>query len=129
MFDDPFGVGVASFPLPPPGLASTIRPGFVVAIPVRDEEERLLACLRALARQRAGRGGRFRPRWSALSYSPTIAPIRVRASLEVLERVGRSTSVLLKPHCLRAPHTLATPVARRLTLPTRGLWKQGRVMA
>ena len=47
MFDD---VGVGSFPLPSPGLAS-IRPGFVVAIPVRNEEERLPACLRALARQ------------------------------------------------------------------------------
>jgi Glycosyl transferase family 2 len=37
--------------LPSLGLASPIRPGFVVAIPVRDEEERLPACLRALARQ------------------------------------------------------------------------------
>jgi hypothetical protein len=51
MFDDPSGVGVASFPLPSLGLASPIRPAFVVAIPVRDEEERLPACLRALARQ------------------------------------------------------------------------------
>ena len=50
MFDDPSGVGVGSFPLPSPELAS-IRPGFVVAIPVRNEEERLPACLRALARQ------------------------------------------------------------------------------
>ena len=52
MFDDPSGVGVASFPLPSSGLASSIRPGFVVAIPVKDEEERLPACLRALAQQR-----------------------------------------------------------------------------
>jgi hypothetical protein len=51
MFDDPSGVGVASFPLPSLGLASPIRPDFVVAIPVRDEEERLPACLRALTRQ------------------------------------------------------------------------------
>jgi hypothetical protein len=50
MFDDPSGVGVGSFPLSSQGLAS-IRPGFVVAIPVRNEEERLPACLRALARQ------------------------------------------------------------------------------
>jgi hypothetical protein len=71
MFDDPFGVGVASFPLPPPGLASTIRPGFVVAIPVRDEEERLLACLRALARQR-DRSGRPIP--------PTLVRIVVFAN-------------------------------------------------
>jgi Glycosyl transferase family 2 len=54
MFDDPSGAGTAllSAPLlvlvPPPPTG----PGFVVAIPVRDEEERLPACLRALAGQR-----------------------------------------------------------------------------
>jgi hypothetical protein len=52
MLDDPSGAGVAPFPLPSPGLVLPIRPGFVVAIPVRDEEERLPACLRALAQQR-----------------------------------------------------------------------------
>jgi Glycosyl transferase family 2 len=54
MFDDPSGAGTTLLsapllvlvPSPPTG------PGFVVAIPVRDEEERLPACLRALARQR-----------------------------------------------------------------------------
>jgi hypothetical protein len=51
MFDDPFGVGVAPCPMPLSGLVSSIRPGFVVAIPVRDEEGRLPACLRALAQQ------------------------------------------------------------------------------
>jgi hypothetical protein len=51
MFDDPVGAGVAAFPLPSSGLAAPIRPGFVVAIPVKDEEERLPACLRALAHQ------------------------------------------------------------------------------
>jgi hypothetical protein len=51
MFDDPVGAGVAVFPLPSLVLAAPIRPGFVVAIPVKDEEERLPACLRALARQ------------------------------------------------------------------------------
>jgi hypothetical protein len=49
MFDDPVGGGVAAFLLPPRGLAS--RPGFVIAIPVKDEEERLPACLRALTHQ------------------------------------------------------------------------------
>jgi Glycosyl transferase family 2 len=54
MFDGPSGAGTTllSAPLlvlvPPPPTG----PGFVVAIPVRDEEERLPACLRALARQR-----------------------------------------------------------------------------
>ena len=52
MLDDPFGAGVRPCPLPVSGLVSPIRPGFVVAIPVRDEEERLPACLRALAQQR-----------------------------------------------------------------------------
>jgi Glycosyl transferase family 2 len=51
MFDDPVGAGVALFPLPSSGLAAPIRPGFVVAVPVKDEEERLPACLRALAQQ------------------------------------------------------------------------------
>jgi cellulose synthase/poly-beta-1,6-N-acetylglucosamine synthase-like glycosyltransferase len=52
MLDDPSGPRVAPFPLPSPGLVLPIRPGFVVAIPVRDEEQRLPACLRALAQQR-----------------------------------------------------------------------------
>jgi hypothetical protein len=54
MFDDPSGAGTTLLSAPllvlvPP---SPTGPGFVVAIPVRDEEERLPACLRALARQR-----------------------------------------------------------------------------
>jgi hypothetical protein len=52
MFDDPSGARAALFPSPLSGLVSPIRPGFVVAIPVRDEQERLPACLRALALQR-----------------------------------------------------------------------------
>jgi len=51
MFDDPVGAGVAAFPLPSSGLVAPIGPGFVVAIPVKDEDERLPACLRALAHQ------------------------------------------------------------------------------
>jgi Glycosyl transferase family 2 len=49
MFDDPSGAGTGLFSAPLSGL---VPQGFVVAIPVRDEEERLPACLRALARQR-----------------------------------------------------------------------------
>jgi cellulose synthase/poly-beta-1,6-N-acetylglucosamine synthase-like glycosyltransferase len=52
MVDDPFGVRVGPLPLPLSGLVASIRLGFVVAIPVRNEEERLPACLRALAQQR-----------------------------------------------------------------------------
>jgi Glycosyl transferase family 2 len=55
--DDPVGGRVAAFLLPPRGLAAPLRPGFIVAIPVKDEEERLPACLCALAHQidRSGR--------------------------------------------------------------------------
>jgi Glycosyltransferase like family 2 len=52
MLNDPFGAGVGPCRLPMSGLLSPPRPEFVVAIPVRDEEERLPACLRALAQQR-----------------------------------------------------------------------------
>jgi Glycosyl transferase family 2 len=57
MLEDPVREGAAAFLLPPRGLASPLRPGFVVAIPVKDKEERLPACLRALAYQldRSGR--------------------------------------------------------------------------
>jgi cellulose synthase/poly-beta-1,6-N-acetylglucosamine synthase-like glycosyltransferase len=56
MFDDPSGAGADMFRAPFSGLASPVRPGFIVAIPVKDEEERLPLCLRALAQQR-DRGG------------------------------------------------------------------------
>ena len=62
MFDDTPGVGAGSFPLPASGLVSSSLPGFVVAIPVRDEEERLPACLRALAQQRDRLGRPIPPR-------------------------------------------------------------------
>ena len=62
MFDDTPGVGEGSFPLPASRLASSSLPGFVVAIPVRDEEERIPACLRALARQRNRLGRPIPPR-------------------------------------------------------------------
>ena len=52
MSDDPPGAGTGLFLAPLSGLDSRTRPGFVVAIPVKDEQQRLPACLRALARQR-----------------------------------------------------------------------------
>jgi GT2 family glycosyltransferase len=51
MFDDPACAGAGPSPAPSPGLALPAH-SCVVAIPVRDEEERLPACLRALAQQR-----------------------------------------------------------------------------
>jgi hypothetical protein len=71
MLDHSFGIGVAPCPLPVSEPASAIRPGFVVAIPVRDEEERLPACLRALSLQR-DRSGR--------SIPPTLVRIVVFAN-------------------------------------------------
>jgi hypothetical protein len=79
MFDDPVGT-VAGFSLPLPGLASHIRPSFVVAIPVRDEEQRLPACLHALARQR-DRSGR------------SISPTQVRIVLFANNCTDRSASL------------------------------------
>ena len=61
MFDDPSGAGAAVFRAPFSGLSSPIKPGFVVAIPVKDEEERLPVCLRALAQQRDRGGQRIPP--------------------------------------------------------------------
>ena len=71
MFDDPSGAGTAIFRSPVSGIVPAALPGFVIAIPVRDEEERLPACLRALARQR-DRSGR--------SISPTQVRIVVFAN-------------------------------------------------
>ena len=76
----PFGAGVAPRLLPLSGLASPIRPGFVVAIPVRDEEERFPACLHALAQQRDRSGRSISPTLIRVVLSPIIAPIGVRAS-------------------------------------------------
>ena len=81
MFDDPSGVWAAGSRAPSSNFALAIRPGFVVAIPVKDEEERLPACLRALAQQ-CGRSGQPLPGgWCASSCSPTIAPIKARVWL------------------------------------------------
>jgi hypothetical protein len=62
MFDDPSGAGVGRFRPPMSGFVSSIRPTFVIAIPAKDEEERLPACLRALASQRDGFGRPIPPR-------------------------------------------------------------------
>ena len=112
MLNNPFGVGVARRPLPVSGLFSPVRPGFVVAIPVRDEEERLPACLQSLALQRDRLGVRFRQRWFASSYLPTIVPIRAQASLESSAERCRLTSGWLKLDCLLHPPMLGQLVAR-----------------
>jgi cellulose synthase/poly-beta-1,6-N-acetylglucosamine synthase-like glycosyltransferase len=83
MFNDPVGGGVTAFLLPPRGLASPLRPDFVVAIPVRDEEERLPACLRALTHQ-LDRSGR------------PIPPAMVRVAVFANNCTDRSASLARK---------------------------------
>ena len=110
MFDDPSGVGVASFPFPSLGLASPIPPGFVVAIPVRDEEERLPACLRALARQ-LDRSGQ--------PISPTAVRIVLFAnncadqSASLARTLGESLALDLRVVEARLPRTVARVARQR----------------
>ena len=129
MFDDPVGAGVGGFTLPSPGLASPIRASFVVAIPVKNEEERLPTCLRALGQQ-FDRLGRPIP--------PTLVSIVVFAnnctdhSASLARKLGGGLSLRsasLKFDRLHRPRTLATLVARRWILPRLGLWKEARGMA
>jgi hypothetical protein len=124
MFDDPVGAGVAAFPLPSSGLAAPIRPGFVVAIPVKDEEERLPAYLRALAHQLDRSGQRITPTLVRVVLFANNCTDQ-SASL-VLESSGRSTSVSSKPLCRRRPRTLAPRVVRRWTLLRLGWRKEAR---
>jgi GT2 family glycosyltransferase len=90
MFDDPVGAGIAAFPLPSSGLAFPIRPGFVVAIPVKDEVERLAACLSALARQRDRLGQPIPP---ALVRVVVFANNCTDQSASLTRKLGRGFSL------------------------------------
>jgi len=120
MLDDPSGAGVAPFPLPSPGLVLPIRPGFVVAIPVRDEEERLPACLRALAQQRDQLGQ---------PIPPTLVRIVVFAnnctdqSASLARRLGECLSLDLRVVEARLPPTTAhAGNARRAAMDLAEAW-------
>ena len=120
MFDDPSGVRVASFPLPSPGLASLIPRGFVVAIPVRDEEERLPACLGALAQQRDQLGQ---------PIPPTLVRIVVFAnnctdqSASLARRLGECLSLDLRVVEARLPPAAAhAGNARRAAMDLAEAW-------
>ena len=120
MFDDPFGLGVGLLPLPLSGLVSPIRPCFVVAIPVKDEEERLPACLRALAHQR-DRLGRPIP--------PTLVRIVVFAnnctdqSASLARRLGGGLSLDVRVVEARLPPAAAhAGAARRAAMDLAEAW-------
>ena len=120
MLDDPSGAGVAPFPLPSPGLVLPIRPGFVVAIPVRDEEERLPACLRALAQQRDQLGQ---------PIPPTLVRIVVFAnnctdqSASLARRLGECLSLDLRVVEARLPPATAhAGNARRAAMDLAEAW-------
>jgi hypothetical protein len=109
----PFGVGVAPCPLLVFGPASAIRPRFVVAIPVRDEEQRLPACLRALALQR-DRLGRVIP--------PTLVRIVLFAnncgdqSASLARKLGGGLSLDVRVVEARLPFSSAHAGAARRTV-------------
>ena len=112
MFDDRSGPGAALFSAPLSGLASPIRPGFVVAVPVKDEEERLPACLRALAQQRDQLGQPIPPTLVRIVVFANNCSDRSASLARSSAEVCRSTSALSKLDCLPRSHTPAPPVAR-----------------
>ena len=113
MLDDPLGGGVAPCRLPMSGLLSPIRPAFVVAIPVRDEEERLPACLRALAQQRNRLGQ---------SIPPTLVRVVVFAnncadqSADLARKLGGGLSLDVRVVEARLPFSSAHAGAARRTV-------------
>ena len=120
MFDDPSGVGVASFLLPSSQLASSIRPGFVVAIPVKDEEERLPACLRALAQQR-DRVGRSIP--PALVRIAAFANNCTDQSAGLARKLGKGLSLDVRVVEARLPPPAAhAGNARRAAMDCAETW-------
>ena len=120
MFDDPSGAGTAIFPAPLLGLVPPVLPAFVVAIPVRDEEKRLPACLRALARQ-SDRSGQ--------SISPAQVRIVVFAnnctdqSASIARNLGRALSLDIRVVEEELPPAVAhAGAARRAAMDMAEAW-------
>jgi hypothetical protein len=120
MFDDPPDAGTAIFRAPLSGIVPAALPGFVIAIPVRDEEERLPAYLRALARQRE-RSGR--------SISPTQVRIVVFAnncsdrSASLARKLGGGLSLDVRVVEARLPPAIAhAGSARRAAMDLAEAW-------
>jgi cellulose synthase/poly-beta-1,6-N-acetylglucosamine synthase-like glycosyltransferase len=120
MLDDPSGAGVAPFPLPSPGLVLPIRPGFVVALPVRDEEQRLPACLRALAQQRDQLG---QPTQPTLVRIVVFANNCTDQSASLARRLGKCLSLDLRVVEARLPPAAAhAGAARRAAMDFAEAW-------
>jgi Glycosyl transferase family 2 len=120
MLNDAFGGGVASSLFPMSALLSPIRPGFVVAIPVRDEEQRLPACLRALAQQRNRLGE---------SIPPTLVRVVVLAnncadqSADLARELGGRLSLDVRVVEARLPRSSAhAGAARREVMDLAEAW-------
>ena len=120
MFDDPVGAGVGGFTLPSPGLASPIRASFLVAIPVKNEEEGLPTCLRALGQQ-FDRLGRPTP--------PTLVRIVVFAnnctdqSASLARKLGGGLSLEVRVAEVRSPPSAAhAGNARRAAMDIAEAW-------
>ena len=122
MFDDPSGAGTTllSAPLlvlvPPPPTG----PGFVVAIPVRDEEERLPACLRALAGQRDRLGHAIPP---ALVRVVVFANNCADRSASLARKLGAGLSLDIRVVEDRLPPATAhAGTARRAVMDLAEAW-------
>jgi cellulose synthase/poly-beta-1,6-N-acetylglucosamine synthase-like glycosyltransferase len=120
MFDDPSGAGAALFLSPLSKLGSPTLPGLVIAIPVRDEEERLPACLCALATQ-VDRIGQPIP--------PTLIRIVVFAnnctdqSASLARKLGQALSLDVRVVEARLPPgTAHAGAARRAAMDTAEAW-------
>ena len=118
MFDAPAGLRDAVFPMPLP--VSPIGHGFVVAIPVKDEEERLPACLLALAQQRDRLG---------LLIPPTLIRVAIFAnncadqSADLARTLGRSLSLAVCAVEARLPPAAAhAGAARRAAMDIAEAW-------
>jgi hypothetical protein len=117
MFDDPSGAGTGLFFAPLSGL---VPRGFVVAIPVKDEEERLPACLRALAQQR-DRSGQPIP--------PTLVRVVLFAnncadrSASLARKLGEGLSLDVRVAEARLPPAVAhAGAARRAAMDIAEAW-------
>lgn len=117
MLDDLSGAGAAA---PLTKLFPRIRPGFVVAIPAKDEEERLPACIRALAEQRDPFGRSIPP---ALIRVAVFANNCTDQSASVARALGECWSLHIRVVEARVPPEAAhAGAARRAAMDLAEAW-------